>query len=413
MRGDIKKLVIALEMEETNLYNKAELARRFNCDPRTIDRYIKIQNGEIEPKGYHRNYTSKLDEHKDLIIHKVDKFGCSAMAVYKLIQKRGYSGKYSIVANFVRNHKAEETKKATIRFETNPGLQAQVDWKEDMKLVNRYGEVFEVNIFLMVLGYSRYKYLVLTNDRTQKTLFKCMSSAFKHLGGVPREILFDNMKTVVDQSRSSFTQTVFNQSFEYYAQDMGFKPIACQPYRPQTKGKVEAMAKLMDRLKAYNEEFDTWEDLVNISRNFMDDINEEYLQGLGLIPVDELKKEKEHFLPLPYIAVLEKYISRQEDTKTYLVNRESMIRFNGRKYSVPTRYIGERMTVKEHDGNLTIYYSGEPVVCHSISDKMFNYTLDTACDILKSDAMKYKSDEEIMVFAKNNLFNMERWTGGL
>ena len=151
----------------------------------------------------------------------------------------------------------------------------------------------------MLSGYSRYKFIMITSDRSQGTLFKCMTEAFSHLGGIPHEILFDNMKTVVDRSRSSFSNTVFNQKFEYYAKDMGFTPIACRPYRPQTKGKVEALAKLMDRLKAYNEEFDTWEDLVIISRNFMDDINEEESQGNGMIPIEALKKEKEHFLPLP------------------------------------------------------------------------------------------------------------------
>ena len=413
MRGDIKDKIEFLGKENLDLCNKTELARRFDCDSRTIDRYIKISKGEILPKTSRRVYTSKLDDYKEIIIDKVDKFGCTAMSVYKFIQGKGYSGKYSIVADFVRQHKATETKKATIRYETNPGLQAQVDWKEDMKLVNRKGEVYVVNIFLMVLGYSRYKYLAITSDRSQETLFDCMTSAFKHFGGVPREILFDNMKTVVDQSRSSFTRTVFNQKFEYYAKDIGFKPVACQPYRPQTKGKVEAMAKLVERLRAYNEEFYTWNDLVNISRNFMDDINEDVSQGSGLIPAEELKKEKEYFLPLPYISVLEKYISRQEDSKTYLVNRESMIRYEGRKYSVPIRYIGKRMTVNVHDGNLEIYYSGKLVVCHVISDKMFNYTVGTACDILKSDAMKHKTDEEIMAFVQENLLSMDKWTGGL
>lgn len=77
------------------------------------------------------------------------------MAVYKFIEKKGYTGKYSIVADFVKRHKNAEVKKTTIRFETNPGLQAQVDRKEDMTLVNRYGEEFKINIYLMVFGYSR------------------------------------------------------------------------------------------------------------------------------------------------------------------------------------------------------------------------------------------------------------------
>lgn len=413
MRGDISDLIKFITKEDLPMYNKAELARRYDCDPRTVDRYLKIQSGELKPKENTREYHSKLDDYKDIIIHKVDTYGCTAMAVYKFIEKKGYTGKYSILADFVKQHKDEEVKKATIRFETNPGLQAQVDWKEDMTLVNRFGEEFKINIFLMVLGYSRLKFLMITSDRSQPTLFNCMTKAFQFFGGIPHEILFDNMKTVVDHSKSSFTKTVFNDRFEYYAKDIGFKPIACQPYRPQTKGKVEALAKLMDRLKAYNEEFDTWDDLVLISQNFMDDINHEVSQGSGEIPFELFQKEKEYFLPLPRMEILQNYISRQEE-KTYPVNRESMIKYEGKKYSVPTRYIGERMTVKVDDnGILGIYYSNKLVVCHELSTKMYNYTIDTACDILKSDAMRHKTDAEILHFVQHNLLNMDRCIGGL
>lgn len=413
MRDDIRDAISFLGKEESLLFNKAELARRYDCDPRTIDRYLKIQSGELEAKSSSRVYISKLDDYKSTIINKVDTYGCTAMAAYKFICKKGYTGKYSIVADFVKHHKDNETKKATIRFETNPGLQAQVDWKEDMTLVNRFGEIFRINIFLMVLGYSRYKFLMITSDRTQETLFSCMVSAFKHFGGVPHEILFDNMKTVVDHAKSSFAKTVFNERFEYFAKDIGFKPIACRPYRPQTKGKVESLAKLMDRLKAYNEEFESWNDLVNISQNFMDDLNHEVSQGSGEIPVILFNKEKEYLLPPPNNGILTSYISRQED-KTYPVNRESMIKYEGKKYSVPTRYIGERMTVTTDDtGNLSIYYNNEFVVCHAISSKMYNYTIDTACDILRSDAMQGRTDAEILSFVQNNLLNMDRCIGGL
>lgn len=413
MRNDIKDIIFFLSKEDAAMFNKAELARRYDCDPRTIDRYLKIQSGEIVPSENRREYHSKLDDYKGIIIDKVDTYGCTAMAIYKFIKSKGYEGKYSIVADFVKHHKEQEIKKSTIRFETNPGLQSQVDWKEDMTLVSRNGEVFKINIFLMVLGYSRLKFIMLTSDRSQETLFNCMINAFKFFGGVPKEILFDNMKTVVDHSKSSFSKTVFNQKFEYFAKDIGFLPIACRPYRPQTKGKVEALAKLMDRLKVYNEEFDTWEDLEIIIKNFMDDINHEVSQGSGYIPCELFEKEKEYLLPLPGMDILTSYFSRQEE-KTYAVNKESMIKYKGRKYSVPTRYIGERMTVTTDDsGNLSIYYNNELVVCHEVSSKMYNYTVDTACDILKSDAMRSKTDAEILAFVKNNLLNMDRCIGGL
>lgn len=412
MRHDISDLINFISKEDLLMHNKAELARRYSCDPRTIDRYLKIQSGELKPPESHREYHSKLDGFKEIIIHKVDTYGCTAMAVYKFIQKKGYTGKYSILADFVKNHKDAEVKKATIRFETNPGLQAQVDWKEDMTLVNRNGQEFNINIFLMVLGYSRLKFLMITSDRSQPTLFSCMIEGFKYFGGIPHEILFDNMKTVVDHSRSTFAKTVFNEKFAFFAKDIGFTPIACQPYRPQTKGKVETLAKLMDRLKAYNEEFDTWEELVTISQNFMDDINHEKSQGTDELPVVLFEKEKEYLLPQPSVEILHNYISRQED-KTYPVSRESMLKYEGKKYSVPTRFIGERMTVtKDDNGVLSIYYNNEFVVCHEITSKKYNYTVDTACDILKSDAMRHKTDAEILHFVQHNLLKMDKCIGG-
>ena len=412
MRGDIKDAIQFLSKEDITLLNKTELARRYDCDPRTVDRYLKIQSGELIPKPSSREYRSKLEDFKPIIINKVDVYGCTAMAVYKFIAQKGYTGKYSILSDFVRYHKQEEIKKATIRFETNPGLQAQVDWKEDMTLISRKGKAFKINIFLMVMGYSREKFIMVTTDRSQETLFQCMINAFRFYGGIPREILFDNMRTVVDRAKSSFAQTVYNDRFAAFAKDMGFTPIACRPYRPQTKGKVEALAKLMDRLKAYNEEFDTWDDILNIVKNFRYDINHELSQGCDEIPAERFEKEKEYLLPLPHMELLSGYISRQEE-KTYLVNRESMIKYEGRKYSVPTRYIGERMTVTTDDsGNLNIYYNHELVVCHQITSRKYNYTLDNACDILKSDAMRGCSDAEILAFAQNNLLSMDRYTGG-
>lgn len=411
MKEYIIRFLQSFSREEVCLLNKAELARRFNCDPRTIDRYIRISTGELVPKERTHSYKSKLDDYKELIINKVDNYGCTAMSVFKLIQKKGYTGKYSIVADFVAKHKDNEVKKATIRFETHPGLQAQVDWKEDLKLVNRNGDVFRINIFLIVLGHSRYKYIELTSDRSQNTLFKCLINAFEFFDGMPKEILFDNMKTVVDHAKSSFTLTVFNEAFTYFSRDAGFKPIACRPYRPQTKGKVESLAKLMDRLKAYNEEFDTWDDLRIIVNNFMNDINNEISQATNEKPIDMFKSEKEHLLPKPNLDTLYSYTSDQED-KTVKVNRESMIKYEGRKYSVPIKYIGERMSVVCDDyNNLRIYYNGKFVISHLKTTRPYNYTVDTAYEILKSDAMKHNSDDEILSYVKKNLMQLDNKFG--
>lgn len=108
-----------------------------------------------------------------------------------------------------------------------------------------------------------------------------MVRAFQFFGCVTKKIIFDNMKIVDNHSKSSFSKTVFNQRFEYFAKDIGFEPLACRTYRHQNKGKMESLAKLMDRLKVYNEEFDTWNDFKNIIANFMDDINNETSKSSG------------------------------------------------------------------------------------------------------------------------------------
>ena len=183
MRKDVLNQVNKLR--GSGLLNKSELARRFGCNRRTVDRYLN----DAETKGTKREYISILDDYKSIIQEKVDTYGASSMAVFKFIQKKGYTGGYLTVNNFVKKHKNEEINKATIRFETTPGLQAQVDWKEKLTMINRKGETFVVNIFLIVLGYSRLKFTKLTSDKRQKTLFECMFEAFRYFQGIPHEIL--------------------------------------------------------------------------------------------------------------------------------------------------------------------------------------------------------------------------------
>jgi len=201
-----------------------------------------------------------------------------------------------------------------------------------------------------------------------------MIEAFKYFEGIPHEILFDNMKTVIDRSRSTFSNVEFNKTFKHFAEDSGFKPIACRAYRPQTKGKAEALAKLTNRLVVYNEEFGDYAELEKIVRDFNEEINHEVSQAINEMPVFRFNKEKEYLKSFPSMDMLLSYISCE---KVYTVSKESMIKYDGKKYSVPTKYIGKKLNITEtSDGNINIYYNNDFIVCHSLSDKPFNYKLD-------------------------------------
>lgn len=388
MRKDVRNEIIRKGRDNIN---KSEMARVMGCSRQTIyNREERLKNPK-QKKEIIR--TSKLDPYKEIIDTKVDKYRSKGMNVFKFIQKQGYTGGYGIVKKYIKEHKNEQIKKATIRFETIPGLQAQVDWKESMRLVNKKGEIFEINIFLMILGYSRYKYIELTSDRTQNTLFRCMVGGFGYFNGCPREILFDNMKTVVDKARTTMTEVVFNKRFQEFSNDAGFTPLACVGYRPKTKGKVETLARIMERLRPYNEEFETWEDLDKIVNEIMEDINNEVVQGINIIPSQVHEKEKEYLNPLPLWDRLVNYYMPE---KTYKVSKESMITYKGKKYSVPTYLIGKQVSVSEIDCTIKIYYNTTDFVCqHAISDKYLNYHESDLKEIMKSEAYRNKTDEEI------------------
>lgn len=110
------------------------------------------------------------------------------MAIYKFIQKKGYKRSYALVKTFCRNYKQEEIKKATIRMTHTVGLSAQVDWKEEVKLCDKSGKVHTFNIFLYVLPYSKLKFISLTMDKNQDTLFEMLYKAFQYTHGVLKEI---------------------------------------------------------------------------------------------------------------------------------------------------------------------------------------------------------------------------------
>lgn len=255
MRVDVMNY-IKEELKISPKLNISSIARRFNCNRRTVKKYIESGGDKPIPKVPLIRRASLLDDYKELIKSKYT-LGCTAWSIYEFIKKQGYKGKYGLVKNFCNQYKKENIKKATVRFETTPGLQAQVDWKESVVLHNRAGTEFKINVFILLLGYSRYKFLKLTTDRTRDTVFRALTEGFEYFGGVPREILFDNMRSVVDQSRTQFSTAVFNPTFVSFAKDAQFKPLACMAYRPQTKGKVEAVAHILNRLKVFDYEFDS------------------------------------------------------------------------------------------------------------------------------------------------------------
>jgi transposase len=351
--------------------NYSKIARQYNCDPRTVKRYYLNQQ---QTNRKQRTVTKVLDGFEAIVINKIE-CGANAYAIYNFIKSKGYKGCYTTVKNFCFKYRKEKQHKVSMRFETSPGFQAQVDWKEKFKLSNRNGEIIEFNVFIVVLGYSRMKYLMITKDRTQTTVFKGLLESFKYFNGVPKELLFDNMKTIVDISRTQFNKPYYNEKLYSFSKDAGFMPKSCLAYKPQTKGKVEAVAKLINRLKVYNNEFDTFSDLDLIVRNFNDEINREISTSTGKSPIERFKEEQKYLNPLPNLDLFEEYLNLKPNKRK--VTSESMISIDGKKYSVPPQYINLDVFFQIKNNNIIIFDEYHVEICrHHISQKKFNYRLE-------------------------------------
>jgi len=397
MRTDIFEAIF-MASKNNGKINCAEIARQYNCDVRTVRRYYNARdkNPTIRKPREIKKVTDGLES---IIKEKYLDYKAPAIAIYHFLkEKYGYKGSYSTIKEFTHNLKQELILDATIRFETNPGLQSQIDWKENLLLKNRKGEGFLINIFLSILGFSRLKYIELTLDKTQPTLFKCLTNMFKFYGGVPKELLFDNMKTVVDRSRTQFDKAIYNEKLYSYSKDAGFTPKSCIAFRPRTKGKVETVARIVNRLKVFNGEFDNLDDLKRIVKELMNQINSEIQESTREKPIERFVKEKEYLNPEPNYSILEAYFSFKPLTRK--VPKDALITFQNNKYSVPPSFIGKTITVQCEGNNLSIYYNSSFVCSHTISTKPINYIPEHYYQIAN---MTLKDKELIDAVCSNNL----------
>jgi hypothetical protein len=187
--------------------------------------------------------------------------------------------------------------------------------------------------------------------KEQVSLFHCLTNAFKVTGGVSKEIWFDNQKAVVDRTRLNFGKAVFNETFQGYANDAGFTPIACRPFRPKTKGKVKTLAKVTSRLVPYNNEIIDPQDLALLVENLYKKLNHAKSRGTNRIPIDLWPKEKEHLHSFDEV-LLNDHTNQTIERK---VSEESLVVYNNCSYSVPTRYIDRPVRLKHDNHNFCIY----------------------------------------------------------
>ena len=267
-----------------------ELGRKYHIDPRTAKRYAESpQRPEYTlsvPKP------TKLDAYKQQVDQWLEEAPYSAVRILEKLKEQGFEGKYSIVKEYVRSRKMDLDEKATVRFETMPGKQGQMDWGFfEEHTVYEDGKWKKLYCFLLVLGYSRMRYIEFVTDMSTNTLIRCHQNAFRYFGGYPEEILYDNMKQVVVKRLLKQEDSPLNRQFEDFAGFYGFKPILCRPYRGQTKGKVERTVQFVRDNFMIGIKYNSLADLNGQALAWCNKVNGKVHATTNEIPFERLKKE--------------------------------------------------------------------------------------------------------------------------
>jgi transposase len=254
--------------------SKSALARQLGVSRDTVHRWIRAgdldRDLDTAPVQYgpRRPVPTKLDAYKAVVETRLAAYPeLSAVRLLAEIRAAGFAGSYTQLKEFVRQVRPTTPAQPVIRFETPAGRQAQVDFA-------RFSFPWGVRYaLLVVLGYSRLLWCRFYVRQDMRTLIDGLEDAFRYFGGVPQELLFDQMKAVITRDlRLQGGALVRNLEFLRFAHHWSFTPRACRPYRAQTKGKVERPVRYLRDNFAYGRTFANDADLDQQRRRWLDDV---------------------------------------------------------------------------------------------------------------------------------------------
>lgn len=336
--------------------NISQIAARTGHDRKTVRTRLECPNNppikrKAMPKG------SALEPFKSHITDRFEAYGLSATRLFEEVGQMGYTGSLRTVRRFVTSLRSarKASAKLTVRFETPPGKQMQVDWFEPGAIQWHDGTQQTVYGFEAILGASRFSFIVYTTDMTTSTLLQCLEQAFEYFEGVSHEILFDNMKTV------RIAPGKINPTMLDFAAHHGFKVTTHRPRRCRTKGKIERLGGYAQDNFLKGRVFDSFDDLNAHNRIWLDKANGRIHGTTRRRPIDDWQAtEKSALLPIqPHWCGIP--VRRK-------VSAESMVSYSGNRYSVPPSFCQKQVHVESDTGTIRIRHGDLIIAEHPLAE---------------------------------------------
>jgi transposase len=337
------------------------ISRELGCSRNTVRQYLR--QGGWRPMDV-ASRAGVLESHREWLAERLRQHRGNADVVRQdLARELGIEVSLRTVQRAVeplrRELRAEAV--ATVRYETAPGHQLQIDFGSTVVLVGE--EPQRIHMFVATLGYSRRCYVTVFLHERQSAWLQGLEGAFRHFGGVPQELLLDNARALVTEHNVQTREVRFNDRFHAFCRYWGVIPRACAPYQARTKGKDERGVGYVKRNAIAGHRFASLEELHAHLQRWLREVADARVHGTtGEPPRVRFEREAAALKPLPAKAP---FLQVRELTRR--VHTDACIELDTNRYSVPWRLIGEAVTVVVAERQVRVLYAGQEVACHAQS----------------------------------------------
>lgn len=291
--------------------------------------------------------------HKDIVELLSTKL--STVRILEELRLQGFGLSYQSLSGYIRKHKIKQN--SCIRLHSNPGEEAQVDFGDVGRQYDPLGKLRKAYVFNMRLSCSRLDYYAIVFDQKISTWIQCHIKAFNFLGGVPKVIKLDNLKSGVTDS--NFYEPVFQKEYKRLADHYGCLLSPCRPYQPQEKGKVESGIKYVKNNFFAGRKFSNNEEMNNQLEKWLKRANERTHGTTKTQPI-KLFNESE-------VSALIKLPATNFDMSSWhfrRVSKDCHITLDNNYYSVPSKYIKEAVTASLSANLVKIFFDDKAIATH-------------------------------------------------
>ena len=341
-------------------WGRRRIAQHLGCSPETVRKYRRQQGG-WQPYGRPRR-NSSLDGLEGWLKERfLAHHGNADVVRQELASDKGIRVSLRTVERAVGPWRQElrAAALATVRFETQPGQQLQADFGETKALIA--GQRIRVHLCVLTLGYSRRMLVRAFADQRQANWLLTLEDAFRHWGGVPAEVLFDNARALVQEHDPRRGVLVFNERLEAFARYWRFTPKACRPYRARTKGKDERGVGYAKANAIAGREFGSWAALEAHLVQWCREVADLRIHGTtGEQPL--LRFERDEATALQPLPSKPSFLAERELER--VVHNDACIEVEGNWYSVSWKLLKQRVSVLVRDQQVLIRHGGRVVARH-------------------------------------------------